>query len=188
MSLRAERDTLVDDAMLGGAAYGHTLAALVDGELVRAAAALPDAATWALVALGSYSRRELCPGSDIDVMLLHGGGGRRSRSPAEDAGRLWYPLWDGGFVLGHSVRTVKEALDIADADLDAMTALLDVRLIIGDDALVDELEVKIRRLVPRRRGRLVEQLATAVPRSEDRPGPDRGDARPRPEERCRRAA
>ena len=132
MSLRAERETLVDDPTLGGAAFGHALAALVDGELVRAAAALPDSATWALVALGSYARRELCPGSDIDVMLLHAGGGRRSRSPADDAGRLWYPLWDGGFVLGHSVRTVKEALDLADADLDAMTALLDVRLIIGD--------------------------------------------------------
>ena len=55
---------------------------------------------------------------------------------AEDAGRLCIPLWDAGFVLGHSVRTVKEALDLADADLDAMTALLDVRCIVGDVALV----------------------------------------------------
>ena len=164
MSLRAERETLVDDPALGGAIFGRALATLVDRELVRAATALPESAAWALVALGSYARGELCPGSDIDVMLLHAGGGRRSRSPAEDAGRLWYPLWDGGFVLGHSVRTVKEALDLADADLDGMTALLDVRLITGNRDLVDELEAKIRRLVPRRRGRLVEQLATAAAR------------------------
>src|SRR5215203_4571735 len=120
MSLRAAREQLVGDDALGGAAFGRALAALVDSELERAAAALPDSPAWALVALGSYARRELCPGSDIDVMLLHAGGGRRTRSPVEDAGRLWYPLWDGGFVLGHSVRSVKEALDLADEDLDAM--------------------------------------------------------------------
>ena len=33
-----------------------------------------------------------------------------ARSLADDASQLWYPLWDAGFVLGHSVRTVKEAL------------------------------------------------------------------------------
>jgi [protein-PII] uridylyltransferase len=74
-------------------------------------------------------------------------------------------------VLGHSVRTVKEAIDLADADLDAMTALLDVRLITGDHELVDDLGIKIRRLAPRRRGRLVEQLAAAAHARDERPGP-----------------
>ena len=104
-------------------------------------------------------------------MLLHAGGGRRSRSPADDAGRLWYPLWDGGFVLGHSVRTVKEALDLADADLDAMTALLDVRLIAGDRGLVDELEAKIRRLVPGAAGAWSSSWRPPSRAREDRPGP-----------------
>ena len=44
-------------------------------------------------------------------MLLHSGG-KRARSLHEDASQLWYPMWDAGFVLGHSVRTVKEALAI----------------------------------------------------------------------------
>src|SRR6187399_430795 len=100
--MRAARDRLVDDDTLGGAAFGRALAELVDAALVEAAVALPVSSPWALVALGSYARRELCPGSDIDVMLLHAGG-RRSPSLVDAAGRLWYPLWDAGFVLGHSV-------------------------------------------------------------------------------------
>ena len=30
------------------------------------------------------------------------------------ASRLWYPLWDAGFVLGHAVRTVKESMALAE--------------------------------------------------------------------------
>ena len=58
-------------------------------------------------------------------------------------------------MLGQSVRSVKEALALADDDLDALTALLDVRLVAGDAALVDDLVGKVRRLAPRRRDRLV---------------------------------
>ena len=123
------------------------------------------------MALGSYARQELCPGSDIDVMLLHRGG-RRSAPDADAAGGLWYPLWDAGFVLGQSVRSVKEALAVADEDLDALTALLDVRLVAGDTALVDELVQRVRQFAPRRRDRLVDALAdAAAARASSSPGP-----------------
>jgi len=148
--------------------FGAALSALVDDALIAASASLPDE-RWAVVALGSYARRELCPGSDIDVMLLHGGG-RRTTVPAA-AGKLWYPLWDAAFVLGQSVRTVKEALTIADDDLDALTALLDVRVVIGDVILVDELTDKVRQLAGRRRDRIVTALAAASGLRQVRPGP-----------------
>ena len=92
----------------------------------------------AIVAMGSYARGELCPGSDVDVMLLHGGS-RRGAPDADAVGALWYPLWHAGFVLGQSVRSVKEALAVADDDLETLTALLDVRLVAGEAALVDDL-------------------------------------------------
>jgi [protein-PII] uridylyltransferase len=170
--LRAARDGLIADRTLAGAAFGRALADLVDMELATAAAELRSSTSWVLLALGSYARRELCPGSDIDVMLLQVGPGRRNaRSQSDDASRLWYPLWDAGFVLGHSVRTLKEALDLADQDLDAMTALTEVRVVAGSSELADRLVADIRRLAPRRRGRLIAQLAAAARDRTRRPGP-----------------
>lgn len=148
--------------------FGTALAALVDDALLASASALP-AEPWAIVALGSYARRELCPGSDVDVMLLHGGG--RRGTAADAAGNLWYPLWDAGFVLGQSVRTVKEALTVADDDLDALTALLDVRVVVGDTALVDDLTTQVHRLAHKRRDRVITALAGASALRQVRPGP-----------------
>ncbi len=143
---------------------------VVDDALLDAASAVADASSWAIVALGSYARRELAPGSDIDVMLLHAG--RRRGAPSADAaGALWYPLWDAGFVLGQSVRSVKEALAVADDDLDALTALLDVRLVGGDAELAGELVTRVQQLAARRRERVVGALAAAAAERLVQPGP-----------------
>lgn len=90
-----------------------------------------DAAT--LVAVGGYGRRELSPCSDIDLMVLHGG----SDAVVKAAEALFYELWDSGMQVGHSVRTLKEALAIAKTDLNAETAFLDSRMLTGDRALYD---------------------------------------------------
>lgn len=123
-----------------------------------------------MVALGSYARRELCPGSDVDVMLLHDGRARVD-AVATAAEALWYPLWDAGFVLGHAVRTPKEALALAANELDALTALLDLRSVSGDEVLVDDLLDRVRHLARKRRGPVVEALARAAALREERPGP-----------------
>lgn len=92
----------------------------------------------ALVALGGYGRADLAPRSDIDVVLLH-----HKKMAAEDvsalAENIWYPLWDEGLKLGHSVRTVAETLALASDDLITATALLNLRHIAGDERLTNEL-------------------------------------------------
>ena len=168
-ALRAARDELVADTRLRGAAFGRALANLVDHALVDASASIGGREGWVLVALGSYARRELCPGSDVDVMLLYAGG-RRHRSLADDAAQLWYPLWDEGFVLGHSARTVKEAVALADGDLDALTSLLDTRIVTGSGELLQDLVARAHTLAPKRRRMLVDLLADGAAIRLERPG------------------
>jgi [protein-PII] uridylyltransferase len=167
--LRGARAELVADHGRRGEAFGVALAEMLDG-VVRDALGTVDSSGWAVLALGSYARRELTPGSDVDVMLLHPGRRRGGPSP-DEAGTLWYPLWDAGFTLGHSVRTVKEALAIADDDLDALTALLDVRLVAGDEDLAADLARRVRELAPRRRDRVLAALSGAAADRLVQPGP-----------------
>ena len=60
---------------------------------------------------------------------------RPSVEPGEWAGQVWYPLWDSGANIDHSVRTVDEALDQAAADLRVATGMLDARHLAGDPNL-----------------------------------------------------
>ena len=85
----------------------------------------------ALVAVGGYGRRELLPGSDLDVLLLHAG----RKGIAAMADRIWYPIWDSGARLDHSVRTPAEARKVARSDLKVALGLLYARHVAGDPDL-----------------------------------------------------
>jgi [protein-PII] uridylyltransferase len=85
----------------------------------------------ALVAVGGYGRRELLPGSDLDVLLLHAG--RPGISDLAD--RIWYPIWDSGARLDHAVRTPREGREVARADLRAALGMLHARHVAGDPDL-----------------------------------------------------
>ncbi|TXI40619.1 MAG: [protein-PII] uridylyltransferase [Mycobacterium sp.] len=88
---------------------------------------------FALVATGGLGRRELVPFSDLDLMLVHDG--MPADLVGETAEQLWYPLWDANIRLDHSVRTVPEALSVADSDVAAGLAMLEVRHIAGNEQL-----------------------------------------------------
>ncbi len=85
----------------------------------------------ALVAVGGYGRQELAPFSDLDLVLVHD----PDVAMGEWAGQVWYPLWDSGANIDHSVRTVQEVLDQAAADLRVATGMLDARHLAGDPNL-----------------------------------------------------
>lgn len=90
-----------------------------------------------LCAVGSFGRRELCAGSDLDLVLIHDGGDRVQVDAVAEA--LWYPLWDAGVRLDHAVRTPEEALAAAREDLRVQLGLLDLRPLAGDAALAQTL-------------------------------------------------
>src|SRR5579859_2839514 len=89
----------------------------------------------ALVAVGGYGRREMLPGSDLDVLLLHDG----QDGIGAVADRVWYPVWDAGVALDHAVRTVAQARRVARADLKAALGLLSARHVAGDEQLTEAL-------------------------------------------------
>lgn len=111
------------------------------GELFRTATtdATGDS-SLCLVAVGGYGRGEMTLGSDLDLLLLHRTGTRDAEAAAE---ALWYPIWDSGVRLDHSVRTVAEARRMAATDVKVLLGLLDMRPIAGDAALVDELSAAV---------------------------------------------
>lgn len=112
-----------------------------------------------MVALGSYARRELCPGSDVDLLLLHSGWGRADL--ADLVQRLCYPLWDAGLQVGHSVRTPVEAVRAAAERVDTATALTDRRLVVGDRGLLDDLASRTDRWLRRHAAGILADLAAA---------------------------
>jgi [protein-PII] uridylyltransferase len=99
----------------------------------------------ALIALGGYGRGELNPFSDIDVMLLHDQG-RKKISPhlEEMVQQVLYPLWDSGFKVGHSTRSIKDAIAQANRDMRTKTAMLESRFLAGDAELAREFREQFR--------------------------------------------
>lgn len=95
-----------------------------------------------LVAVGGYGRGELSPRSDLDLLLLHDGTAAAADIAAV-ADRLWYPVWDLGIALDHSVRTVAEALGTAGEDLKVQLGLLDARHLAGDTELTANLRASV---------------------------------------------
>src|SRR4051812_42255259 len=89
----------------------------------------------ALVAVGSLGRGELPPQGDLDLVLVHEG--RPEIAAIADA--LWYPVWDAGLRLDHSVRSVSDAVAVASTDVKAGLGLLDARLVAGDAELAARL-------------------------------------------------
>ena len=93
----------------------------------------------AMVAVGGYGRGELAPHSDLDVVLVHDD----DVDPGSLAEKVWYPLWDSGTRIDHSVRTASGLLALADRDLRVALGLLDLRHLAGDPGLTLRLRTQV---------------------------------------------
>ncbi len=95
-----------------------------------------------LIALGGYGRQELSPYSDIDILLLYEAGAAAVMEELTSA--LLYPLWDAGYEVGHSVRTIDEVLDFAAKDFIFQVALLDARFLAGNAVQYETMQQRYR--------------------------------------------
>jgi [protein-PII] uridylyltransferase len=90
----------------------------------------------ALASVGSLARGDSGPLSDFDLVLLHDGRSMSGKEVTALADRIWYPIWDCGAKLDHSVRTVGQCRSVAAGDLSAAVGLLDLELLAGDEQVV----------------------------------------------------
>jgi hypothetical protein len=129
---RAHSDLLVSRL---GDVWEHALRSTGLGSTAEPAGPLGPPGV-ALAMVGSLARGDAGPASDVDLLLLHEG----RRLPVERLGELadalWYPLWDAGLRLDHSVRTLAQCREVAAGDLAAAVGLLDVASVAGDTTLV----------------------------------------------------
>ncbi|MGW3495582.1 [protein-PII] uridylyltransferase [Streptomyces sp. NPDC001020] len=163
----AARLRLLTDGARSGPTRRAALAELTDGwlaELFTAGAGGPHGVS--LVAVGGYGGGELSPRSDLDLLLLHDGGD--SKAVAALADRIWYPLWDLGLALDHSVRTPSQARRTAGEDLRVQLGLLDARHLTGDPGLTASLRAAVladwRHQAPKRLPELQELCAARAER------------------------
>jgi [protein-PII] uridylyltransferase len=167
-SLRDRRSHLLAEPGLRGEEFCRRYAAQADvwlsGLAERAAG---DARRHlALVAVGGYGRSSLCPYSDLDVVLVHNG----IRDIGKVADAIWYPVWDEGVHLDHSVRRPSEVLTAAADDVRVALGLLDGRLVWGESRITEPLLEKARaawrdrlgaRYLPLLKEQMAERRATA---------------------------
>ena len=141
-SLRDRRSRLLAEPGLRGQEFCRRYAAEADDWLSGLAerAAGDVKRHLALVAVGGYGRSSLCPYSDLDVVLVH----NAHRDIGKVADAIWYPVWDEGVHLDHSVRRPSEVLSAAAEDVRVALGLLDGRLVWGEAKIADPLLEKAR--------------------------------------------
>ena len=132
--------------LMGGVSGAEVMAALtefVDGLIIgryknamRQAgeeARVAGAQYCCLVALGGYGYRELAPYSDIDVMFLYCE--EAEEMPPALFREVLHHLWDLGFQVGHSMRTIQECMELAAEDLTIRTSMMSARFLAGSPYL-----------------------------------------------------
>ncbi len=118
----------------------------------------------AMVAHGGYGRRDVAPFSDVDLMILHAP--RIAEQVAPLARRLLHDLYDVGFSLGQSVRSVNEASKLALKDATIFTSLVESRFLSGNEALFARFQTKFQKSAQRHWRKLVG--AIEVSRADER--------------------
>ena len=85
--------------------------------------------SYSVVALGGYGRKELNLSSDLDIMFLWET--PLSVEEEEEINELIQILWDLGIDVGHSYRSVEEAIELAHTDDATKCSYIDARLLGG---------------------------------------------------------
>ena len=167
-ALAAQREAIHQRLLAGasGAEVMGALTELIDGliigryrDAVRAGGGEAVTAGFqhcCLVALGGYGRRELAPYSDIDIMFLFRP--EAASTAASLSRQVLHHLWDVGFQVGHSVRTIQDCIELAATDVTIQTSMMEARFLAGSPDLFQDFQRRyVRRVVARGADRYIER-------------------------------
>ncbi len=113
----------------------------------------------AVIALGGSGRRDVAPFSDTDLMILEQGA--QAEEVKRLATRLVQDLFDAGLAPGPTVRSIADALQMAQTDVVTLTALIEARPLVGNEAIYNSFRQRFRRMVERRYRTVHEAIVTA---------------------------
>jgi UTP:GlnB (protein PII) uridylyltransferase len=136
------RARLADSVVIGLLHVVSISSGIRDGSMV---------APLAAIAVGSYGRRELAPGSDLDLLFLLPESSSSFTGAVAPATRMCIGavvacLWDLGFALDHATRSVQECLAFAKDDPTVLAGLVDRRYLWGGQGLFTTLDAGLRAL------------------------------------------
>ena len=125
---------------------------LVDNARAQTGAAL------AVGAVGGYGRRSQFLHSDVDLLVVFD---RPIGRPEERFTKaLLHPLWDLKFQVGHHVREIADFDRLDTSNPEYLLSLMDLRLLAGDQALLDRLGDVLQSSAPQWRPHILEALVT----------------------------
>ena len=107
-----------------------------DSVIIEAFSGIGGRGDFCITSGGSYSNRELCPYSDIDIMIIIKEG-LNQENVAKDLKDFFYLFWDAGVDLAQSVMTISEAAELMKKDLNTYTSFINTRYIAGNKDLYD---------------------------------------------------
>lgn len=86
---------------------------------------------FALASAGSFSRRELSPYSDIDLMFITDSVADNEKDIVEFVTRMW----DNGIEVSHTVREFSDVKKFIETDLHTFTQFFETRFLLGNDKI-----------------------------------------------------
>ncbi|MEO6846670.1 MAG: [protein-PII] uridylyltransferase [Chthoniobacterales bacterium] len=90
-----------------------------------------EAKSFVAVAFGGYGRKELNPASDVDIMFIHPA--KQPTAGQEEIIRtITTILWDVGFKVSHSTRSISQSIKLANEDMVTKTSMLECRYLAGE--------------------------------------------------------
>ncbi len=104
---------------------------------------------FTLIAVGGYGRGELSPHSDLDILFLLPNKLRKNDTKKIEnvVELILYILWDLGYTVGHSTRTIDDCIEKSRSDLTISTSLLEKRFVAGNNDVYDLLNNKFKTFI-----------------------------------------